>query len=224
MKAVDFGLPRSLVVALSLLATTSLLLGADPASALPDTNTISKLRPPRGEIPPTFWEQYGWWVVVGVVLLAAFAGGLVWFLLRPRPPVLVPPHVRARQMLEPLRQRAEDGVVLSRVSQALRYYVAAAFVLPPGEMNTSEFCRAIAGQEELGPQLSGAIQDFVRQCDVRKFAPLPGAPPPMPATPPVSAVTQALRLIEQAESRLAAVRQAASQAATPKSGGPGGPE
>ena len=66
-------------------------------------------------------------------LLLALVALAVWWLTRPKPPVVVPPEVQARQALEPLRQQAEDGAVLSQVSQILRHYVSAAFALPPGE-------------------------------------------------------------------------------------------
>jgi hypothetical protein len=121
-----------------------------------------------------------------------------------------------------LRQ-VEDGRILSRTSQVLRHYVAKAFGLPPEEMNTTEFCRAIAGQERLGTQLSQAIVDFVRLCDVRKFAPPAAIPPPIPNAPPVSAVQQALRLVEQAEARRSALMQSQSQITPADSSGPGRP-
>ena len=114
--------------------------------------------------------------------------------------MVVPPEVQARQALEPLRQQPEDGALLSRVSQILRHYVAAAFDLPPGELTTAEFCRAIAGHGRIGPELSAALSDFLRQCDQRKFA------PPAPV-PPFSAVAQALKLIDQAQIRRRALAQ-----------------
>ena len=124
----------------------------------------------------------------------------VWFLLRRKPLALIPPEVEAVQALEPLRQQPEDGVVLSRVSQILRRYVVAAFDLPPGELTTTDFSRAIAGQGQVGPELSAALTEFLRQCDQRKFS------PPAPA-PPLSAAAQALKLIEQAQARRAALAQ-----------------
>jgi len=175
----------------------------------PDTNSldpdaIPPLRPPHAEIPPTFWDQYSLWVVLGGVLLLALVCVAAWFLTRPKPPVIVPPEVQARQALEPLGQQPENGALLSRVSQILRHYVTAAFSLPPGELTTAEFCRAIAGPGPIGPELSAALGDFLRQCDQRKFSP----PPP---APPLSAVAQALKLIEQAQARRLALTQPAAQ-------------
>jgi len=177
-----------------LLALTLSLSAASPAP----TDDIPPLRPPHAEILPGFWEQYGLWVTIFGLLLLALLAAAAWFLTRPGPPVVVPPEVQARAVLEPLRQQPEDGALLSRVSQVLRHYVAAAFDLPAGELTTSEFCRAIDGHARIGPEISAAVSEFLRQCDQRKFSlPL--------SAPPLSAVPQALKLIELAQARRLAV-------------------
>ena len=187
------------------------------ATNTPAPDGIPSLRPPHAEIPPTFWEQHGLWVILFSALLLALVCAAVWFLARRKPPVVIPAEVQARQALEPLRQQPEDGLVLSRVSQILRQYVTAAFHLPPGELTTTDFSRAIAGQGQAGPELSAALSEFLRQCDQRKFSPTPPAPP-------LSAVTHALKLIDQAQARLTALAQPMPQpsgspnAASPKAG------
>jgi len=192
---------------LSLLVTQTILGAAtNPAAA----DAIPPLRPPRGEIPPGFWEQYGWWIIVAGVLLLGAAGAAVWWMRRSRPAVAVPPEVLARQALEPLRGQAEDGAVLSRISQVLRRYGSAAFGLPAGEMTTAEFCRAIAEPGRLGAELSTALGDFLRQCDERKFAPAS----PKPA---LGAAEQALKLLAQAEAHRAELRQADAARPAPPS-------
>ena len=184
---------------------------AAAASLLADTNAgspeeIPPLRPPRAEIPLTFWEKHGHWIVGGSVALVALAGVAGWLLSRPKPEDVVPPEIRARRELEQLRARAEDGALLSRVSQVLRCYVAAAFDLPPGELTTAEFCRVVAGEARIGPELAGAFSDFLRRCDERKFT------PPAPR-PELGAVGEALKLIAAAEARRAELRAAASESA-----------
>ena len=185
------------------------------ATNAPSPDEIPALRPPHAEMPPAFWEQHGLWVILVGVLLLALVGAAAWFLLRPKPLAVVPPEIQARQALEPLRPQPEDGPLLSRVSQVLRHYVAAAFDLPPEELTTAEFCRAMASHAPIGAELAAALGEFFRQCDQRKFA------PPAPA-PPLGAVAQALRLIDQAQSRLAALAQpgpppaAPSEATVPK--------
>jgi hypothetical protein len=196
----DFGF-RIFTSALCLLAPA---LSFCAATNTPTSDEIPSLRPPHAELPPSFWEQYGPWTILLGVLVLALVCAAIWFLTRPKPPVVVPPEVAARNALEPLRQVPEDGLLLSRVSQVLRHYAATAFGLPPGELTTAEFCRAIAGHEQVGPELASALSDFLRQCDQRKFSP----PPP---APPLSAVAHALKLIDQAQARLAALAQPVAQ-------------
>ena len=190
-----------------------------PASLLADTNgilldRIPPLRPPQGELPPGIWEQYGFGLVLAGILLLALIGVAVWLLTRRRPPVVTPLAVRARRALEPLRQQPEDGAVLSWVSLILRWYAAEAFGLPPEERTTAEFCRAIAGRPQVGPELAAALSDFLRQCDERKFALTQPAPP-------LGAVARAEQLIDQSEVRLAALAAQAASASGPPSGDPG---
>ncbi len=179
-----------------------------PAFAVTNTSTagdnLPELRPPRGEIPPSFWELYGAWVIGGSIAFLVLIGVAIWFLTRPKPPIIIPPHIRAKQTLDPLLAEPEDGRVLSQVSQILRHYVAEAFGLPPGEQTTAEFCRIIAADERLGLEFSGAIAEFLRRCDERKFRPAPpGAP--------MGAVATALKFVETGEARLAELRRRAEQ-------------
>jgi hypothetical protein len=203
----DFGL----WISFAFFLLPSLVLGAatNPISA----DEIPPLRPPRGELAPTFWEQHGVavgsWGAVGLLIL----GVAIWYLLRARPAVPIAPEVQARRDLDSLRQQPETGAVLSRVSQVLRHYVAAAFHLPQGELTTSEFCSAIAHQEQVGAELSGAVSTFLRECDQRKFAPAPPAAP-------LGAVSQASKLVELAEARRAQLHQSTGEATTPSGPAP----
>ena len=198
---------RVLFAATSLLAARPLFAVATNA---PANDEIPPLRPAHAEIPATFWDQYSAWVILAGVLVMALVGAAIWFLTRPKPPVVVPPEVQARKALEPLRLQLEDGALLSRVSQILRHYVTAVFGLPPGELTTAEFCRAIASHEQVGPALAAALSDFLRLCDRDKFS------PPTPV-PPLSAAARALMLIDQSQARLAILSQPAGpQALNPK--------
>ena len=175
------------------LCTSSLLLGQTNSET---TNALPKLLPPYAELPPTFWEQHGTSVLLiglGVILLA---GWVVWLWLRPKPKVILPPDVQARNGLEAIRQRPEDGALLSGVSQILRRYFIAAFQLPPGEPTTAEFCRTLSSREQIGGELATTVSDFLHRCDEQKFSPTKSAAS-------LGAVNQALALIEKAEARRA---------------------
>lgn len=181
---------------------------------LAQTNVVSgdeipPLLPPRAEMPPSFEEKYGVWLILGGILLVVLLCGAIWVLTRPKPAKMIPPAVQARAALEPLGQRPEDGVVLTRVSQVLRRYVSAAFEITQDELTTTEFCQALGHVEQVGPGLSSELARFLQECDRRKFA--PGSPSSTVA--PLGAVDRASKFIDQAEGRLAQIREAA--AATP---------
>jgi hypothetical protein len=160
------------------------------------TNALPKLLPPYGEIPPTFWEQHGASVGVTVLVVVLVVVPGSWLLLRPKPKVILPPEVQARLALEALRQRPEDGACLSNISQILRNYLIGAFLLPPGELTTTEFCRALSSDEKIGAELSTAVAGFLRECDERKFS-------TTNVSMPLDAVNRAFKLVALAETRRA---------------------
>jgi hypothetical protein len=169
-------------------------------------NEILRLSSPHAELPPSFWEQYGAWVVVAAVLLVVLAAALAWWILRPGPSIPVPIEILSRKELEALRQRNEDGQVVSQVSRALRRYVMGAFALPPDELTTAELRRVMAGHDQMGADLAERVGDFLHQCDERKFA---------PAAPPLTgAAARALELVELGEARRAHWRKLEAAAAT----------
>jgi len=198
---------RSLALVVSL--GVAVWLQAGYAATLSPTqggdDEIPPLQPPRGEIPPGFWEQHGPTVIGSAVLvLAGTAAGFAWW-RRPRPAGLAPPETLARQELEPLRGQPETGMLLSRVSSALRHYVRDAFRLGVGEWTTAEVAQALQQCPEAGPELGTRVVELLRQCDERKFAPAPQGPP-------LNAAARALELIAAAEARRAELARMAAPA------------
>jgi hypothetical protein len=171
------------------LPATFLLTSAVAKAA--DTNALPALAPAYGEMPPTFWEQRGTLVIIGVFAFIILAMLVLWKLFQPKPAVILPPEVLARDALAKLIGRPEDGKLLSDVSQILRRYVIAAFELPTGELTTAEFCAALAGNEKIGAELVGSISSFLRECDDRKFSPTKSAP--------LDAANRALELVALSE-------------------------
>jgi hypothetical protein len=169
------------------------------------TNDEFVLRPPYQEMPPTYWEQHGNAVILLSVLGVIVLGLLVCFLLRSRTKMLVPVEVHVRSELESLRQRPEDGRVLSAVSRGVQRYFAAAFDMPAGELTTAEFSRFASADEKIGKELASTTEAFLRRCDEMKFA--PGVPTEL------KAVDKAFGLIAQADAR----KQQSLAAATSKS-------
>ena len=156
------------------------LAGAQPPPAL---------RPPRGEIAPTFWEQHGWQVVIAAIAIIIAAGVVIILLTRKKLKPPEPPEVLARRSLVALRGRKVDGTLLMEVSRIFRRYVIFAFNLPPGELTTAELRSAL--QSRSNENMLAAV-DFLRQCDEGKFS--PGG-----TFPNVDPATRALELFEKIE-------------------------
>jgi len=188
-----------------LLAVSGTALAAD-TNGLPDPS--SSLRPPRGEILPSFWEQYAAWVIFASVFLVMAIAFAIWLLARPKPAVPIHWSIQARQELEPLRPLPEDGILLSRVSHILRHHLAAACGLSLDETTTSEFCQALLASERIGPDLAREIAGFLKKCDLLKFA-------PTPPQSPFGAVDRSLEIIGSAEARLKQVKGTDSLSGTP---------
>jgi hypothetical protein len=196
------------------------LVGSDSQPSNPNPQRLSEippLRPPKAEVPPGFWELYAWHVAAGSMVLAGVLALAAWLLTRPRPAVSTPPAVQAREALQPLLARPEDGIVLSRVSQVVRSYFSALCGLPRAELTTGEFSRAIADDQQLEPRLRSDAVTLLRACDERKFAPQPPAAP-------LDAVGQALKLIDQTEASRAMLSQKNGEPGqTPADGNNSGP-
>jgi hypothetical protein len=164
----------------------------NPAS--PDE--IPPLSPPLPEIAPTLWEQFGWVLWILVALLLVMVGVIVWVVLRPgKPPVLPATAAQAEVALRALQSQPETGAVLSQISQVLRRYLINAFWLSPLEMTTHDFCALVRGSEKIGPVLASSVAEFLQTLDQRKFA-------PAAVQPPLGAAGRALELVELAEARL----------------------
>jgi hypothetical protein len=177
---------------------TNLTIAAETNSDLLDE--IPPLKPPRGEMPPGFWEQNGIWLGLLGVLVVLVAGMALWLVTRPKPAIIIPPDVAAHEALRALANKPEDGKTLSRISRIIRHYFIATFDLPNDELTTSEFQCVLAGSEKIGPDLAQQVGQFLRQCDERKFG-------PERASPPTAALPVAAKLIECAQSRRAYLRQ-----------------
>lgn len=169
------------------------------ASELP----ASSLRPPRGELPASFWEQYGIWIILASLLLLCWIALAVWLIVRPKAAPPVPRAVSARQELEPLRSLPEDGHLLSRASQVLRHYLVAALGLPAQELTTAEFCAVVLNHPKIGAELGEQICGFLRDCDLRKFS-------PVATGPQLGAVDRILNLVDRCENRLTELDRLAS--------------
>jgi len=154
---------------------------------------IPELLPMREEIQPTFIEKHGWWPVIGMAAaVIAVAVTATLLLRRRRAAEIIPADAIARHALEALRGRAEDTVLVQKVTEIVRRYVIGVFVPAHDELTTDELGRLLKDDARVQPGTRTALAKFLKYCDEQKFAPTPAAPTP-------GLVEQALELVRQLE-------------------------
>jgi hypothetical protein len=160
---------------------------------------IPELLPMREEIPPTFIEKHGWWPVIGLAAgVIAVAVAAILLLRRKKAVEIIPADAIARSALEALRGRTEDTVLVEEVSGIVRRYLMAVFVPAQDELTTDELVRLLQNDARVRSETRTALAEFLKYCDVRKFAPEPGPMKP-------GLVEQALELVRgfEADRRVA---------------------
>ena len=167
---------------------------------------IPDLLPMREEIPPTFIEEHGWWPIVGAAAVVIVVAVIVTLLLRRKKAVeIIPADVIARRALEPWRGRTEDIALVQAVSAVMRRYVLGVFIPAHDELTTAELVRVLKDDARVKAETRTALAEFLKYCDVQKFAPAQ-----LPMTPGL--VEQALELVRRFE----ADRTAASAPTSPR--------
>ncbi|MGA4644151.1 DUF4381 family protein [Limisphaera sp. 4302-co] len=154
-----------------MIRATQTVAGATPpgAASAPDIRDIA---PP---VPvPSVWDRLGW------VLLALVVAGMVaalwafWHRRRrtvPPGPPPEPAHVRARRRLEAALALLEDPKAFCvAVSDTLREYLEERFEFRAPERTTEEFLEELRGTDRLLPDQKDVLGDFLRRCDLVKFA------------------------------------------------------
>ena len=131
----------------------------------------------KGLVPlPLAW---GWWLLLGAVLLAGMAG--FWWWRRRRtttatesPNAFGPPPSAYELALAALQQlQAENPVVdlfFTRLSGIVRQYLEGRFSLRAPERTTEEFLHEISQNGLLSPQHKDLLGAFLQECDLVKFA------------------------------------------------------
>ena len=166
----------------------SLLAGAG-------TNDLRDIKPPV-EIP-SGWLWAFW--VVAVLALAAlgFWAWRYWQRKRSQPPVIpvVPPHIRAKQKLrEALAIIGQPKEFCILVSDTVRWYLEERFDFHAPERTTEEFLYELQGTNLLTPDQKDSLGEFLRRCDMVKFAKYE------PGRPELEDLhTSAMRLVEETE-------------------------
>ncbi len=128
------------------------------------------------QAPSAGWPVWVWFLLV--LLLSACGAALFIWLKRRRelagiPPPARPAHEIALEALERLRAQlsAENylGFIIE-VSRILRVYIQDRFELRAPHRSTEEFLSEASQSQLLSPEHQELLGDFLRQCDLVKFA------------------------------------------------------
>jgi hypothetical protein len=175
------------------MAITNVHHNALTASA--GTNALRDIKPPV-EIP-SGWAWVGW--VLGALAVAAlvFWAWRYWQKRRALVPAVpvIPPHVRAKQKLrEALALIGQPREFCIMVSDTVRWYLEERFDFHAPERTTEEFLFELRGTNLLTPDQKESLSEFLRRCDMVKFAKYE------PARPELEDLhTAAMRLVEETE-------------------------
>ena len=151
------------------MAITNVHHNALTASA--GTNALRDIKPPV-EIP-SGWALVGW--VLGALAVAAmvFWAWRYWQKRRAQLAVVpvIPPHVRAKQKLrDALALIGQPREFCILVSDTVRAYLEERFDFHAPERTTEEFLYELQGTNLLTPDQKESLGEFLRRCDLVKFA------------------------------------------------------
>jgi hypothetical protein len=173
------------------------------------TNGLRDIKPPIDI--QSGWALVGW--VLGALAVAALAfwAWRYWHKRRTQiPPVpIIPAHIRAKQKLrEALALIGQPREFCILVSDTVRWYLEERFDFHAPDRTTEEFLSELQGTNLLTPDQKDSLGDFLRRCDLVKFARYePGEPELhdlhdsalrlVEETEPILAVLEAVRTGEQ---------------------------
>ena len=154
-------------------ATPTILVPSGSDADLGEATDIREVKPPVPIL--SAWSWLG--PLLALVLLALVLWGMARFWRKrrarsaPSPPVVAPPHVRARERLHAaleLLGRPEPFCV--SISDTLRIYLEDRFELRAPERTTEEFLDELAMSPRLSFRQKETLTDFLTRCDLVKFA------------------------------------------------------
>ena len=150
----------------------------DVKSVLPDSAEqpdIKEIAPPV-DLP----SEHRWWLYAGLALIVlALAGGYYFWRRRRRDQAEAAPAPPAHQvayralealLAEDLLMKGEAKLFYLRLSNILRHYIEDRFGLRAPERTTEEFMDELRSTDALEPSHKGLLKDFLRHCDMVKFA------------------------------------------------------
>ena len=148
------------------------------ASVLPAGEALTELRPARAPLEELQgpWLQRNWpWLVLGVVVLAGAAAGVVAWLRRAEERARLTAFDRAMDRLDRLQRRGLPSAVAAdawyvELSDIVRRYIEERFALRAPELTTEEFLAEAGRSPELTVAHRELLSAFLATCDRVKFA------------------------------------------------------
>lgn len=133
--------------------------------------------------PPFVWQDYLWilWWLLGIALVAILVGLLIYFLSKRKkkgyfftPPVVLPPHVRALEALDKLKQervwqQGLEKAYYTKLTDILRLYISERFGMNAMEMTSNEIIEKLRTEHDAEPVLA-KLQQVMQTSDLVKFA------------------------------------------------------
>lgn len=146
---------------------------------------------------PNGWLWF-WWTLAALLVVALAVWAWRYWRKRRAQALFVPPvpaHVRAKQKLhEALALISQPKPFCILVSDTLRVYLEERFTFRAPERTTEEFLYELQGTTLLLPDQKDSLGDFLKRCDLVKFARYE------PGEPELRGLHEsALRLIEETE-------------------------
>jgi hypothetical protein len=159
------------------------------------TNDLRDIKPPV-EIP-SGWAWAGWVLGALAVAALAFLALRYWRKRRAQAPQVpvIPAHIRAKQKLrEALAIISQPREFCILVSDTVRWYLEERFDFHAPDRTTEEFLYELQGTNLLTPDQKNSLGEFLRCCDMVKFARYE------PGRPELQGLhDSALRLVEETE-------------------------
>jgi len=160
-----------------------------------DTNVLRDIKPPV-EIP-SGWAWLWWGLLVLAVAALAFLAWRYWQKRRAQAQIVpvVPPHIRAKQKLRAaLALIGQPREFCIAVSDTIRSYLEERFEFRAPERTTEEFLYELQGTNLLTPDQKESLGEFLKRCDLVKFAKYEPGPPELH-----DLHDSAVRLVEETE-------------------------